>query len=198
MGSISDERVKSLLSRRSENLEAYTAKRNDITEKLSILDDYERSIIFPGQNPEFLGVQSSKVDDGVFRTLETLESKNISKKRDALFRMLNELEEKEYLMHRVFLCYETMASLFPLHYLVINKSMFKDNLSYSRIATELHKGPQTVAKMRDNLIHLIGMAAESGFSDEEICGADMDVMIDIAGKERIGIMMKIEACDRNV
>jgi hypothetical protein len=90
-----------------------------------------------------------------------------------------------------------MADLFPLHYLVINKSMFNENLSYSRIATELHKGPQTVAKMRDNLIRVIALATESGFSDEEICGADLGVMIDIAGNDRISVMMKIEACDRN-
>jgi hypothetical protein len=185
-----------MLLRRRENLEAYAAKRRDITEKLSFLDDYEESIIFPGQNEEYLGVQNSKSPDVIFRTVEALNRKNINEKRNTLYKMLEELERKENLLHRVFVCYESMADIFPLHYLVINKSMFQGSLSYARIATELHKGPQTIAKMRDSLIHLIGLVAESDYSDEKICEVNLEMLSELAGKDNIKKMLRVESSDR--
>jgi hypothetical protein len=197
MKKLYDERyVKSSLARREDILRAYAAKRKNIMEKLNNLHDYEMSIIFPGYNLDSLGVQTSKSSDGVFKKIEKLNESQVYDEISNLYSMLNEVEEAETVFHRIFICYDCLATIFPLHYLVIDKTMYRDKVTHSQMAAELRKGQQTIAKMRDNIISVICDLANSELVNDEICDMSLEKLGSIIDEDMIATILKIEYDER--
>jgi hypothetical protein len=156
------------------------------------------TIIFPGYNSDSLGVQMSQSSDGVYKKAEKLIESQVQEKINDLYAMLKEVEDAEMVFHRVFVCYECLATIFPLHYLVIDKTMFREKNTHAQMAAELRKGQQTIAKMRDNIIFVICELANSDMSNDEICNMSIDRLDEVIPKDMISSILKIEYDEREL
>lgn len=148
---------KSVLCNYKKSLDVWKNIRKDLIKEIQNIDEQHDLLCLPNAiDYSGVRVQTSASADGVFNIVTSKTMQDLARMRTNKVKKLMNLERTIEQADTIMSIYRTLAIMFPLHSLVLNKLFVAEvKARVQDVATEIHKATATIKIMQDNALTAI-------------------------------------------